>query len=361
MTTEAIIHFIVQYNVEIIQWLLASILGFCFLLVLFRVFRRQEATVESSNDVGLSKSLQEMVVRIEKSIDERGGASFGGAVSQSQLEELKQREKEIQRLTEELGVSKLQNQNLETTQLRVKELEGKLAEYEILEDDIADLSIYKEENEKLKKELEGLRGSLEGGKISPPQEGAVGASASPGPDLVAEFQSVVKQDQPQASTQDEVAEQTLEEIAPTASDLASETMDELSTAEEPAPSPPLAPPPPPAPLPPKQVDVSDAIDLMKGTSKSSGPMPSSVPQTKQAPEAADDVMAEFSAVAQEDEDPAAPLLEAEPGSEGELNTEKMLEEMAQLVTVATDSGAASLDEAIDTEKMTSEAAGLGNS
>jgi hypothetical protein len=40
---------------------------------------------------------------------------------------------------------------------RIKVLEGKLAEYEIIEDDIADLSHYKEENAKLNKEIEHLK------------------------------------------------------------------------------------------------------------------------------------------------------------------------------------------------------------
>lgn len=40
---------------------------------------------------------------------------------------------------------------------RIKELQVKLAEYEIIEDDIADLSLFKDENKKLKVELERLR------------------------------------------------------------------------------------------------------------------------------------------------------------------------------------------------------------
>lgn len=44
---------------------------------------------------------------------------------------------------------------------KVKELQAKLSEYEIIEDDIADLSVYKEENKKLKEEVEKLRTTIE--------------------------------------------------------------------------------------------------------------------------------------------------------------------------------------------------------
>ncbi|MBC7372225.1 MAG: hypothetical protein H7326_11705 [Bdellovibrionaceae bacterium] len=40
---------------------------------------------------------------------------------------------------------------------KIRELEARLAEYEIISEDIADLSFFKEENQRLTKELEGLR------------------------------------------------------------------------------------------------------------------------------------------------------------------------------------------------------------
>ena len=48
---------------------------------------------------------------------------------------------------------------------KISELEERLMEYEIIEDDIADLSLYKTENEKLKEELERLK-ALAGGEES---------------------------------------------------------------------------------------------------------------------------------------------------------------------------------------------------
>lgn len=48
---------------------------------------------------------------------------------------------------------------------KVKELQAKLSEYEIIEDDIADLSIFKEENKKLKDEIEKLRAATQTAQV----------------------------------------------------------------------------------------------------------------------------------------------------------------------------------------------------
>ena len=62
---------------------------------------------------------------------------------------------------------------------RVRELEAKLAEYEILEDDIADLSLYKDENTKLRGEIERLKS---GSRASLSEEPIVAAKPSPAPE-----------------------------------------------------------------------------------------------------------------------------------------------------------------------------------
>lgn len=52
---------------------------------------------------------------------------------------------------------------------KIKELQAKLTEYEIIEDDIANLSTYKQENQKLKGELDSLKAKL--GGTSPAETG----------------------------------------------------------------------------------------------------------------------------------------------------------------------------------------------
>ncbi|WP_413290691.1 hypothetical protein [Bdellovibrio sp. HCB337] len=78
---------------------------------------------------------------------------------------------------------------------RIKELEARLAEYEIISEDIADLSFFKEENARLTKELEEARAGGGGGAPSsapaapaapaaaPASEPAPAAAAAPAPNI----------------------------------------------------------------------------------------------------------------------------------------------------------------------------------
>ncbi len=59
------------------------------------------------------------------------------------------------------------NEESQKMQERIKQLEGKLAEYEIIEEDIADLSFFKEENVKLANEIELLKAQLENATKAP--------------------------------------------------------------------------------------------------------------------------------------------------------------------------------------------------
>ena len=79
---------------------------------------------------------------------------------------------------------------------RIKELEAKLAEYEILEDDIADLSLYKEENARLRSELEKLKAGEAGSEPVLPAKPAAAANsqASMGEDIVAGLVEAVSQE-----------------------------------------------------------------------------------------------------------------------------------------------------------------------
>lgn len=60
------------------------------------------------------------------------------------------------------------NAAFDILQTKIAELEAKLNEYEIIEDDIADLSRFKEENEELRRELEGLRRNATATDVVPP-------------------------------------------------------------------------------------------------------------------------------------------------------------------------------------------------
>jgi len=73
------------------------------------------------------------------------------------------------------------DQNNEVNGLRKKlaEVEDKLAEYEIIEDDIANLSLYKDENVRLKNELAALRAKSPGAATAAPAAKPVSPKESP--------------------------------------------------------------------------------------------------------------------------------------------------------------------------------------
>jgi hypothetical protein len=64
---------------------------------------------------------------------------------------------------------------------KIKDLEARLSEYEIIEDDIANLSIYKEENARLKNELGKLKNGASPAAPTAPTVGAAPTPAAPAP------------------------------------------------------------------------------------------------------------------------------------------------------------------------------------
>lgn len=120
---------------------------------------------------------------------------------------------------------------------RINELEGRLQEYEIIEDDIADLSLYKTENEKLKEELDRLKAQLGGGAPAQPvveessEEPIV--EPAPEPEAVAE-----PEPEPEAPTPTPASEEEEDEGGVDGADLVAEfekvvnSQIEMAEAEE---------------------------------------------------------------------------------------------------------------------------------
>lgn len=198
---------------------------------------------------------------------------------------------------------------------KVGDLEARLAEYEIIEDDIADLSMYKEENARLKDEIETLKS---GGAVSAPAPAAPVPKAAPVPPP------------PPAPPKEPV-----------------------KATPPPPPPPPAAPPAKPAEEPPKRETQVDEV-------------------------LADDIMAEFAAAVKEQkaadkvkpvekaqlsETLAPPNAAADPaGGQGPIDTDKMLGEIADLnASAVEDDGSSGLEEGVDTDKMLSETQDLNAS
>jgi hypothetical protein len=111
------------------------------------------------------------------------------------------------------GASAGAGAEVEALHVKVDELQARLAEYEIIEDDIADLSMYKEENRKLKDEVEGLKSQLASGG---------GASAAPAAPVAA---APVAESAPKATS--------FEQVLP--DQLPDDILAELNKVSEPSP------------------------------------------------------------------------------------------------------------------------------
>lgn len=211
---------------------------------------------------------------------------------------------------------------------RIKELEAKLAEYEILEDDIADLSLYKEENSRLRLEVEKFKGGSVAPVASTPASVAI---APPVPDIPAPIE--VDQGAQAASAVALASDEIVAEFAQAVGQESLPTADPtLTDMQIPDTGNPMA-------------DFENTVKLEKQIKPQAPPAPpSSTP-----PEEKDDLFAEFAqSKPQEDEEEFG----------ANLDTDKMMAEMAALV--GTEPGGSALEEDVDTDKMVLEMSGLNS-
>lgn len=168
----------VTHNAElIIQWLFFTIIALSALVVGRYIFARKEEDTGAGSTAPLPGEIQSVLQKILDQTNKLENVSVealkGG--SQEALVQLEILKKDLQSREEE--ISRLRKVDLTDEKAaefttRIKELEARLEEYSILEDDIADLSLYKEENIRLKAEIEQLRSagasedSLDSGELS---------------------------------------------------------------------------------------------------------------------------------------------------------------------------------------------------
>lgn len=186
MSVERFLLFWSHNNQTIIQVLIVLTLLFIVALVFLTLFGSKDEFSEKSGAAAISpdleKSLQRMLENQTQAksavfdfskgeanapvVSSAGGVDHNSAAHQeavAQLEKVKAemaaREKSIQELKTQLEVAQNAAQsaapsaNSSGLEARIKELEARLSEYDIISEDIADLSKFKEENEKLKKQL----------------------------------------------------------------------------------------------------------------------------------------------------------------------------------------------------------------
>ena len=195
MSVASLINWIISHNIVVIETLV-GVIAISVLALAFRQFfsnAREELGITDSKSLSsLEESLKKVIEKVNLGAVPAGAPAGGGvlsAESTAEFEELKKTFETKQRENEELqgqinALKEMSSDSAEAAQdrakleVKAKELEAKLAEYEIISEDIADLSMYKEENVKLKREIEALKEAAAAAPVAP----AAVAAAAPSPE-----------------------------------------------------------------------------------------------------------------------------------------------------------------------------------
>lgn len=169
---DTFIQWTIRHNALIIEGLIALIVLFVLFLA-YRTFllaRNEEKNPKFSGgaDLGHIEETLKKILEQASALPAVGSAAAGnnGALL-SEIAELRQ---SLETKQAELELAQAAGANSAVAvpaadgdnsalMAQIQELQGKLSEYEIISEDIADLSFYKEENVKLQKELEFLKSS----------------------------------------------------------------------------------------------------------------------------------------------------------------------------------------------------------
>jgi hypothetical protein len=175
---ETALGLITHHSESIIQWLILAILlmaGYHIARMLLGKNRSEGAgSISLADDADIRKFMQKTAV-----------TALVEAKVQALETQLKAKEEELNKAKS--GGGKLPVEAEMLLNGRIKELEARLAEYELLEDDIADLSLYKEENARLRTELDRLKGGSGGEPVTAPPIPPINPS-----DFVTEFPQAVR-------------------------------------------------------------------------------------------------------------------------------------------------------------------------
>lgn len=206
MSLETLIPYIVEHNALIIQILVVTIL----LMVVFVAYRNF-ANAKSGAVAGAGADLSQLEGTLKKLLEKANAVPVASAVAAGEnsallgeIEKLKKSLEEKQGQIEKLKVAQaeaasaaaaggeaaavaaaaasaqMSSADQSALDAQIKELQAKLSEYEIISEDIADLSFYKEENSKLQKELEAFKkGGAAPTAAAPAPAAAPAAAATP--------------------------------------------------------------------------------------------------------------------------------------------------------------------------------------
>jgi hypothetical protein len=201
VTVESFLQFITIHNAAIIEILIAVVLLTALFLGTRWFLAAKEPEANGTNLGDLEESLKKIIAQAG-AIPAAGAVAAAGGNEESQKlsteiaklkSDLQAKQKEIEGMASQaaMAVSSgeaqgpgMSSEDKSKLEGQVKELEAKLAEYEIISEDIADLSFYKEQNAELQKQVEALKG---GGAVPKaavaPAEAKPAAPAGPEPTI----------------------------------------------------------------------------------------------------------------------------------------------------------------------------------
>ena len=155
---ESIVHFIMSNGTTVITALLGSVI-FCVFGLLIMSFHSPKHAV--AQDVGTIDRLEGVLKQMMSEQTLARSNSSGGDMSEvallkEQVTVLEREVKEKNKILESGGSGS--DEESSALKLKINELEAKLAEYSIIEEDISDLSKYRQENEELKNRINEVTG-----------------------------------------------------------------------------------------------------------------------------------------------------------------------------------------------------------
>lgn len=188
MTMERFLIFLINHNTTIIEVLMGCVLFIAAILsIRYFVYGNESTGSHSLGDLSdLESTLKQIIEKAGSVPSVRSGSSEDSQKLISEIEilkkELEAKKKEIEdfkglSLTTPASVAGMSDEEKAKLESKMKELEAKLAEYEIISEDIADLSFYKEQNVKLQKEIDSLKAN--GGGAAPAQPSSVATQEIP--------------------------------------------------------------------------------------------------------------------------------------------------------------------------------------
>jgi hypothetical protein len=158
---ETFLRFVTQHDQTLIAVSASGVVVLVALWIFIDVFLSKPQATAAADLNRVEASIEKFLAKAESVRGQALTAVESGTAAPVATEELQKLRQELEQKKTEVETlktkaSEAKDDNTPQLLAKIKDLEARLGEYEIIEDDIADLSKYKEENEKLKKQLASL-------------------------------------------------------------------------------------------------------------------------------------------------------------------------------------------------------------